>query len=178
MQSAPPARPAGSSLRSPSHPIVRPSGSSLRLPTSPLSFVQRQLQPSHSVCARVDVHCGIQIELVAAVGNAVPQFRRQRIAQFITPENPIPLSSVVSIKRRCDEGKGCRTGQGSDATTQTGSNRHVLKTSVRTGECVPWTSVRKHSKVSRTYCKHFQSETDSDSDSDSHVSKWLRIVMC
>ena len=74
--------------------------------------------------------------------------------------------------------RGAEQGRAVMPQLELAQNRHVLKTSVRTGECVPWTSVRKHSKVSRTYCKHFQSETDSDSDSDSHVSKWLRIVMC
>ena len=46
--------------------VVRPA-----LASSPF-LVQHQLQPIHGECARVDVYCCIQFELVAAVGNAVP----------------------------------------------------------------------------------------------------------
>ena len=92
MQPAPPARAAVRFVSS----TANVAAVALRLPTSPLSFAQRQLQPSCGVRARVDVHRRIQIELVTAVGNAVPQFRRQRIAQFITSENLIRLIREVT----------------------------------------------------------------------------------
>ena len=69
LQPVPPARAAVRFVSS----TANVAAVALRLPTSPLSFAQRQLQLSHGVRARVEVHRRIQIEPVTAVGNAVPK---------------------------------------------------------------------------------------------------------